>query len=113
MRDLKRNQQTVWYSLAVPNGATDRNGNSIIKYEEPIKGKFSLSVNTGEASMEAFGRNVDYDREMITHNTDCPINELTRLWIGVETSEPYNFIVSKVAPSLNCIRYALTQVTTS
>lgn len=113
MRDLKRNQQTIWYSLAIPDGKTDKNGNKVVSYDSPIKGRFSLSVNKGEASMEAFGRNVDYDREMLTHDMKCPINEHTHIWIGIETDKPYNFIVSKCAPSLNCIRYALKQVTTS
>ncbi|HIW86613.1 MAG TPA: hypothetical protein IAA48_08985 [Candidatus Eubacterium faecipullorum] len=113
MRDLKRNQSEIWYSLAVPDGGTDKNGNKVLTYEEPVAGRFSLSTNKGEASMEAFGRNVDYDREMTTHDMKCPINEHTRIWIGTDKDKPYNYIVSKVAPSLNCIRYALKQVTTS
>lgn len=115
MRDLKRNQQTVYYQLCVPNSVTDKNGNKINGYPgTPIKSRFSVSPNTGEASMQPFGRDVDYDCEMVTHDMSIAIDEYSRLWINaVPEEQPYNYIVKKVARSLNCIRYALKQVTTS
>lgn len=113
MRDLKINQQTVYYSLCVPNSVEDENGNLADSYTEPVKGRFNVSPAKGEASMQPFGRNVDYDCEMTTHNKDIEINEFSRLWIGVETDKSYNFIVKKVAKSINCIRYAIKQVNVS
>jgi hypothetical protein len=110
MRDLKRNQSTVYYSLCIPKSARDKNGNLISSYSEPVSGKFSLSVTKGTAENEPFGREVDYDREMTTHNMNCAIDEHSRLWIGISTDKPYNYIVKKVAKSLNCIRYAIKEV---
>lgn len=110
MRDLKRNQQTVYYSLCKPNSAEDQNGNVIDSYSEPIKSKFNISPAKGEANFQPFGKNIDYDCEMVTHNKNIAIDEFSRLWIGRDTDQPYNFIVKKVAKSLNCTRYALKQV---
>lgn len=115
MRSLKRNQSTVFYSLKSETKDTfDKNGNPIYSYSEPIKDSFTLSPNTGEAEMQPFGRDVDYDRNMITHDMECKIDEFSRLWIDKDPlTESHNYIVKKVAKSLNCIKYAIKEVNTS
>lgn len=115
MRDLKRNQSTVFYSLkSKTRDSVDRNGNPTYSYSEPIEGKFSLSPNQGEADMQPFGRDVDYDRNMITHDMNCEIDEYSHLWIDKDpNNESYNYIVKKVAKSLNCIKFAIKEVNTS
>ena len=82
-------------------------------YSEPIKAYFNISPAKGETTATPFGQNVDYDREMTTHEMKTQINEFTRLWIGRSTDEPYNYIVKKVAESINCIRYAIKRVDVS
>ena len=114
MRDLKINQQTVYYQLCVPKSVEDKNGNKINGYPNPpIKARFSVSPNTGEASMQPFGRDVDYDCEMTTHDMSVEIDEYSRIWINRDPDKSYNYIVKKVARSINCIKYALKQVNTS
>ena len=116
MRDLKRNQQTIWYSLLNVSTGTDEWGNTedIKTYGIPVSAKIAVSANRGEVSQQAFGADLKYDREMSTHDMDCPIDEYTHLWVdGREPSETHNYIVKAVSKSLNCIRYAIEKVNVS
>ena len=116
MRDLKRNQQTIWYSLLSVAAAEDEWGNTedIKTYGEPVALSISVSGNKGEASQQAFGTDLKYDREMSTHDMSCPIDEYAHLWIdGRDTAQTHNYIVKAVSKTLNCIRYAIEKVDVS
>jgi hypothetical protein len=116
MRDLKRNQQTICYALLNVSIDKDEWGNTdeVKTYGEPITAKMSLSANKGEASAQAFGADLSYDREMSTHDMSCPIDEYSHLWIdGRDTDKPHNYEVVAVSRSLNCIRYAIRRVNVS
>lgn len=116
MRDLRRNQQTIWYSLLNVSAGVDEWGNTedIKTHGDPIPMQIAISANRGEASQQAFGTDLQYDREMSTHDMDCPIDEYTRLWIdGRDVNDTHNYIVKAVSKSLNCIRYAIEKVNVS
>jgi hypothetical protein len=116
MRDLKRNQQNIWYSLLNVSVGTDEWGNTedIKTYGEITPMQITVSANRGEVSQQAFGADLQYDREMSTHDMDCPIDEYTRLWVdGRDTTETHNYVVKAVSKSLNCIRYAIERVNVS
>ena len=116
MRDLKRNQQTLWYALRNVSKSTDEWGNTIdVKgYGSPVSTRMSISANKGEASAQAFGADLQYDREMSTHDMSCPIDEYTHLWLDDRsTSDTHNYEVAAVSRSLNCIRYAIKRVNVS
>lgn len=116
MRDIKRNQQTVWYSLRNVTVDTDEWGNTVdIKdYGKPLKMQLSVSANKGSISAQAFGTDLNYDREMSTHDMSCPIDEYTHLWLdGRAITDTHNYEVVAVSKSLNCIRYAIRRVDVS
>lgn len=116
MRDLKRNLQTVWYSLLNETLAKDEWGNTanVKGYGTPQAIKMSISANKGAASAQAFGADLQYDREMSTHDMSCPIDEYTHLWLdGRDTADTHNYEVAAVSKSLNCIRYAIRMVNVS
>jgi hypothetical protein len=116
MRDLKRNQQTIWYSLLNVSTGEDEWGNTedIKTYGEPAPINMTLSGNKGEASEQAFGTDLKYDREMSTHDMSCPIDEYSHLWLdGRSPDETHNYIVKAVSKTLNCIRYAIEKVDVS
>lgn len=116
MRDMRRNQQTVWCSLRNVVTDTDEWGNTVdIKdYGKPIEMYMSVSANKGSITAQAFGSDLNYDREMSTHDMNCPIDEYSRLWLdGRKTTEPHNYVVVAVSKSLNCIRYAIRRVDVS
>ena len=116
MRDLKRNKQTIWYSLLNVSADKDEWGNTedVKTYGDPVKMEISISGNKGEASQQPFGTDLKYDREMSTHDMNCPIDEYSHLWLdGRSPDETHNYIVKAVSKTLNCIRYAIEKVNVS
>ena len=116
MRNLKRNQQTIWYSLLNVSTGEDECGNTedVKTYGDPVEMEITVSANKGEVSQQAFGSDLKYDREMSTHDMDCPIDEYAHLWIdGRNIEETHNYIVKAGSKSLNCIRYAIEKVNVS
>lgn len=116
MRDSEKNKARIWYALRNVAQSKDEWGNTkdVTTYGEPIGLRISVSANKGEASAQAFGADLKYDREMVTHDMSCPIDEYSRLWLdGRETTETHNYEVAAVSKSLNCIRYAIRRVNVS
>jgi len=116
MRDLRRNQLQIYYALRKLSLDTDEWGNTheVKGYTSPIPLAICISANKGEAEAQAFGADLQYDREMVTHDLSCPIDEYSRLWLdGRSIEETHNFEVAAVSKSLNCIRYAIRRVNVS
>lgn len=110
MRDLLRNQIAVEYALYLgKTEITDENGFSTGEfaptYGERKPLKISVSPNKGDYSQQQFGNLLDYDRTMVTHDTGCPIDENTLVYIGAE-----QYIVKAVARGLNAVQYAVKRV---
>ena len=131
MRALKRNQQAIWYCLYQgETEQTDTDGNytgeSATTYDAPVKMMANVSPATGQSNNEMFGNLTDYDHIIVTDMTDCPIDENTVLFfektpedVPVAGSDPpatvkspdgYNYIVRRVAKSLNSIAIAIRKV---
>lgn len=116
MRDLRRNKQVIWFSLRNVSAATDEWGNTedVKTYGEPIQTRISVSGNKGEASLQAFGVDLEYDREMSTSDLSCPIDEYSHLWLdGRSPDDTHNYVVKAVSRTLNSIRYAIKKVDVS
>lgn len=116
MRDLRKNQSKIWYALRNVSVEKDGWGNTkdVTTYSPPQELKINVSANKGEASAQAFGADLQYDREMVTHDMSCPIDEYSRLWLdGRSAEETHNYEVAAVSKSLNCIRYAIRRVNVS
>lgn len=117
MQCLGINKQKVEYALylrsedSVKDGK--KTGGKVKVYSDPVTIWANVSPRTGSADFEPFGVGVDYDRVMVTSDLTLPITETTILWIGVPSSGPHNYIVRKVAKSLNSATYALKEVTVS
>lgn len=109
MRSLKRDQRTIYYALYKKDGAVDKYGNKIGGYTKPRKLKINVSVAKGNVNYNAFGKDTDYDREMSTTDTNCPIDIYSKLWIEVDTSKPHDYVVTKVATSREQKRYAIKE----
>lgn len=116
MRDSAKNQVKIWYALRNVSTEKDEWGNTkdVTTYSEPTELKISVSANKGEASAQAFGADLKYDREMSIHDMSCPIDEYSHLWLdGRSVKETHNYEVVAVSKSLNCIRYAIRRVNLS
>lgn len=120
MRDLKRNQQTVYYRLYEGQvEIKDDYGNATGTYDPKYSDKLEstllcVSPNSGSASVYIFGSMTDYDRTMTTANIACEINENAILWLdGADVNGPHNYIVKKRAPWKNSVAFAIKQVNVS
>ena len=116
MRDSAKNQTKIWYALRDVISERDEwgNTNGVTSYSSPKERKMNVSANKGEAAAQAFGADLQYDREMVTHDMSCPIDEYSLLWLdGRSITETHNYEVAAVSKSLNCIRYAIRRVNVS
>ena len=109
MRDAYINQTKIYYSLLVDSEEADKYGNKKKVYTEPREWRISISPGAGKQSgASEYGFNVDYDKEMVTYNKNCPFDEYTILWIdGIPITEEANGRIIKVARTNNSIRYAV------
>ncbi len=116
MRSAEINKQTIWYSLY--QGMADAvdsdgylTGEKAKSYAAPVEFRINVSPNKGTASEEAFGVETTYDRVMNTCDMTCPIAEETLIWVGKSPADgPHNYRVTRVAPGLMNIVYAIKEV---
>jgi hypothetical protein len=124
MQTLARNRQTVWYALLTSKTElTDEYGNKTGQYElsysDPVKTAMNVRWDTGAVQLEGYGLNADGQRRMVTCDMNCPIDESTILWIGIEPEKdgkavPNNYVVAGVPErSLNQIAYTIQEVNVS
>ena len=92
MTSLRRNQQQLYYALyggktAVTNSNGNRTGEFTTNYGSVTPLYMTISAARGTADLEQFGINLNYSKTLITDNMSCPIDEQSRLWLGVSVSE--------------------------
>ena len=100
----------------------DEYGNTTGEYDviygKPLLCKGSISAEQGEIQLRQFGDSLTYDKVIVLCDVDCPIDEYSILWIdtlptinddGV-TNTPHDYIVKKVAKSLNVVSVAISKV---
>lgn len=116
MRNLNRNMRQIYYALSVGNVANiDEYGNETGELTPAYGAATPLLCNVsaaygGEAA-QAFGNFTAYSRTICVADPDCPIDEDSIVWFGVEPIEPHNYIVVRKADSKNGVLYALQEVT--
>ena len=118
MRSLARNKKHFYYALydgktEITDTYGNKTGQYTLTYGNPVGYWANISPATGVSDLEMFGQNTNYSHVISTSDMTCPITETTHLWIGVPTTDPYNYVVVRKAESLNCISYAIREVNTS
>lgn len=120
MKCLKRNKTPFHYALfkeyeSIKDEDGNETGEKKILYHEPILAKGNISFDS-EAHAERFGTSLQYDGVIALEDTNCPIDENTILFIKVSPEKDedgewvFDFIVSKVVPSLNSLLIAIRSV---
>lgn len=116
MRNLKRNQDPVFFRLLVgQEEIVDEYGNVTGSFI-PVYGEMQafmgcVSPNKGATEAEQFGTDADYDRTITTADPALPIDENTVLWLdGIDTRGPYNYIVKRVARWHDSLQLAVKRV---
>lgn len=134
MKCLERNKVRFFYSLYQGKEAiTDDYGNVTgeyeLKYGNPVEWYANISAAKGETQTQQFGENEAYDKVIVMDNEAPPIDEYSVLWIdsapqldedgGLVTNvqgeivTPHDYIVKKVAKSLNVVSLAICKVNVS
>ena len=125
MRTLNRNKTTFYYALyegkePVVDDYGNVTGEYEVKYSRPKKFRANISAANGKADVEQFGANVDYDK-VIVGDIFPQIDEYTIMWIDTvpvidnegKTETPHDYIVKKIARSLNSVSIAVSKVEVS
>lgn len=116
MRDLRINQQPVFYRLYEgEEELIDEWGNSTGEYAPKYgalkSAMLCVSPNKGTSETEQFGSTEQYDRTVTTADTSLQIDENTILWVdGADTSGPWNYEVKAVARWKNSLQLAIAKV---
>lgn len=119
MRTLERNKQPFFYALyEKKQPLMDEYGNETSEYEviysTPLPYKANISPARGEATTRQFGDSEDYDKIIVIDDVNCPICESSILWVdSLDTAKPHDYIVRKVAKSINSVSYAIMRVNLS
>lgn len=116
------------YSERVP--VVDEYGNDTgefdVRHGNPLKCSANVSAARGETQARQFGENVLYDKVIAMDNDAPPIDEYSILWIDTvpelnadgslaidddgNVKTPHDYIVKKVAKSLNNVSFAVSKV---
>lgn len=82
MRDLKRNQRKMYYSLYVEQGNDSDFDilDTVAKYSAPVEFKASLTAGKSDSDDSPFGKDISYDRIISTVKNDLPITETSLIW---------------------------------
>lgn len=130
MRCLLRNMRDFHFAMySGKNEITDEYGNKTGEYEviysNPIKCKGNISAAQGEVQSRQFGDSESYDKVIVLDNVNIPIDEYSILWVDItplikegqlelndkgEVVTPHDYIVKKVARSLNNVSIAISKV---
>ena len=123
MRCMTRNQMKFYYAQYI--GETeikDEYGNAtgeyVLSYGNPIRCYGNISAAQGEMQSRQFGESESYDKVIVLDDIDTPVDEYSILWLDTlpvidnngSTKTPYDYIVKKVARSLNSVSIAVSKV---
>ena len=123
MRCMVRNKRTFYYASYIgETEITDEYGNASgeykLAYENPVRLLGNVSAAQGEIQSRQFGESESYDKVIVLDDKDTPINEYSILWVDTlphlnedgSTDTPHDYIVRKVARSLNGVSIAISKV---
>lgn len=134
MRCMNRNKSKFFYSLyegrvPIVNEQGRKTGEYKVVHGNPIEGCANISAAKGETQTRQFGENESYDKVIVMDFVKSPIDEYSILWIDSEPKlnddgslavndegeviTPHDYVVKKVAKSLNCVSIAVSKVTVS
>lgn len=129
MRCMERNKVRFFYALYAGRKAVlDEYGNATGEQEvlhgPPVECRANISAAKGETETRQFGEDVSYDKVIVTDKS--PMDEYSILWVdrmplldetgalavdeNGEVITPHDYIVKKVAGSLNSVSFAISKV---
>ena len=125
MRTMTRNRRTFYYaSLTGVAMGMDKDGNyteEVYTYSDPVEKKGVITAANGEAVTQLFGANEKYDKVITLNLGENYLAIGSVLWVDTmpvldvqgKTTTPYDYVVVKVAETLNFINVAIRKVDVS
>ena len=123
MRCLVRNKTKFYYALYIDKTEIkDEYGNGSGEYDvshgNPVVALGNISSAMGETQVRQFGESERYDKVIVLDNPETQIDEYSILWVDTlphlnadgTTDTPHDYIVKKVARSLNGVAIAISKV---
>ena len=123
MRGMVRNKSKFYYAsyigdTEVKDDFGHSTGEYNLVYENPIKMFGNVSAAQGEMQNRQFGESESYDKVIVLDDRNTPIDEYSILWVDTlphlnedgSTDTPHDYIVRKVARSLNGASIAISKV---
>lgn len=123
MRSMVRNKSTFYYASYIgETEIADEYGNSTgeysLSYDKPVKMSGNISAAQGEMQNRQFGESESYDKVIVLDDKNAPIDEHSILWVDTlplpnedgSTDTPHDYIVRRVARSLNSVSIAISKV---
>jgi hypothetical protein len=120
---MARNKSKFYYASYIgETEITDEYGNNTgeynLTYEKPIETFGNVSAAQGEIQSRQFGESESYDKVIVLDDKDTPIDEYSILWVDTlplltedgSTETPHDYVVKKVARSLNGVSIAISKV---
>lgn len=124
MRCLTRNKVAFYYALydgqvELQDEYGNATGQYEVNYTNPIKMYGNISAAQGEIQSRQFGESETYDKVIVLDESNTPIDEYSILWVDTlpelneegSTDTSHDYIVRKVARSLNSVSIAISKVT--
>jgi hypothetical protein len=114
MRCLERNKRLLYYAKYIGRSeGRDSDGfltgEEMLEYEDAKAWRVNITPATGDVSQQAFGAFQDYTAVLCTTD-DCPVTEESRLWIGRAPKTAHNYVVKRIAKSLNSTLIAVKEL---
>ena len=123
MRCMTRNKSTFYYAQYIEDTEIlDEYGNSTgehgLVYGNPVKMLGNVSAAQGEIQNRQFGESESYDKVIVLDDRNTPIDEYAILWVDTlpnlngdgSTDTPHDYVVRRVARSLNNVSIAIGKV---
>ena len=123
MRGLTRNKRRFYYAtLTAEVQHTDEWGNLTSEYDPhysaPIEAWGNISPARNADNVSMFGMDLNYDKQLVMCPANVPIDEYCVLWVDTmpvlavdgSTETPFDYVVRRVARSINSVTIALSKV---
>lgn len=122
MRCLSKNKSKFYYALygkktEIFDAYGNRTGEYAVTYGYPVESFGNISAARGETQSRQFGESVEYDKVIVLDTPNTPIDEYSVLWVDkypkIEndvSTVPYDYVVKRVARSLNSVAIAISKV---
>ena len=123
MRCMARNKTKFYFAsytgeTEIVDEYGNRTGEYEISYSNPNECFGNVSAAQGEMQSRQFGESVSYDKVIVLDDKNTPIDEYAILWVDTlphlnedgTTDTPHDYIVKRVARSLNGVSIAIQRV---